>query len=60
LVRESRRARHAMWKETYADDASGFWDNRFGGRSDNPLPPPRGERGRLGRGDRDGTSSPRP
>ena len=60
LVRESRRARHAMWKETYADDASGFWDNRFGGRSDNPLPPHQGERRRLGRGDRDGISSPRP
>jgi membrane associated rhomboid family serine protease len=37
-VRESRRARHAMWREQYADDASGLWDNRFGGRGDDPSP----------------------
>lgn len=39
LVRESRRARRAVWADRYADDASGHWDNRFGGRADNPLPP---------------------
>lgn len=39
LVRESRRARQALWTPRYADDESGLWDNRFGGRGDNPLPP---------------------
>lgn len=39
LVRESRRARLAVWSERYADDASGLWDNRFGGRDDSAVPP---------------------
>ncbi len=38
-VRESRRIRSVVWRPAYADDRSGLWDNRVGGRGDLPLPP---------------------
>ena len=38
-VRESVMARHVLWKPQYGGDDQGFWDNRHGGRSENPLPP---------------------
>lgn len=38
-VRESQRARTLLWRSAYLDDRSGLWDNRLGGRSEQPLPP---------------------
>jgi len=38
-IRESVRARTAMWRNDYSGDDYGFWNNRHGGRVDDPTPP---------------------
>ncbi len=38
-VRESLRARRALWRSGYIGDDAGWWDNRHGGRVDDPTPP---------------------
>ena len=39
LIREFVAARHTMWTREYQGDDHGFWDNRHGGRIDDPTPP---------------------
>lgn len=38
IIREFFGARHAMWRDDYVGDDHGFWDNRHGGRVDDPTP----------------------
>lgn len=39
IVRKSIRARQRLWRSGYAGDDQGFWNNRHGGRIDDPTPP---------------------
>jgi membrane associated rhomboid family serine protease len=39
IVRESPRARTAVWTVAHRDAAQGLWDNRFGGRNNDVNPP---------------------
>ena len=38
-VRESLRARRALWRTAYVGNDAGWWDNRHGGRVEDPTPP---------------------